>query len=488
MPDRIAAAVVFVTSAAVLVLEILAGRMLAPYVGVTIETYTAVIGVCLAGIAAGSWGGGKLADRIDPRRLLGPLVAGGGVLAVLSVPIVRALGDAGTRQVGASSVLLATAAFFLPALVLSAVSPTIVKLQLHDLERTGTVVGRLSGIGTAGALVGTFLTGFVLVAALPTRPIVYALGGGLVALGLVLGLALRRLRRSTAVVLVTASLAAVALAAVVGEPCQVESAYACLRVTVDVAGPADGRVLWINRDRHAYVDLSDPSHLEFAYTQSFADAIDVAAPEGPLDTLHVGGGGFTMPRYLAATRPGSTDVVLEVDRAVVDIARERLGLRTSRTLRVRVGDARTGIRAVADGAVDVVVGDAFADLSVPWHLTTREFAAEVERVLRPSGVYVLNVIDQGAQRFLRAEVATLQQRFSTVVALSHPETFRTGAPANTVLVASGRRLDVGELASRVEVRGWEVLAGAALDRFAAGADVLTDDHAPVDQWLREGRS
>ena len=165
-----AAAVVFVTSAAVLVLEILAGRLLAPYVGVTLETYTAVIGTVLAGIAVGAALGGFVADRVDPRHLLGPIIVSGGALAILAVPVVRALGDTTTENVGPSTVLLTVAAFFLPAMVLSTVTPTVVKLQLHDLHRTGFVVGRLSGIGTLGALVGTFVTGFILVAELSTAP------------------------------------------------------------------------------------------------------------------------------------------------------------------------------------------------------------------------------------------------------------------------------------------------------------------------------
>ena len=86
MPKLAAAALVFVCSAAVLMLEILAGRLLAPYVGISLETYTSIIGTVLAGIAVGAWGGGKLADRIDPRRLLGPTVALGGAARAVHRP------------------------------------------------------------------------------------------------------------------------------------------------------------------------------------------------------------------------------------------------------------------------------------------------------------------------------------------------------------------------------------------------------------------
>src|SRR5919106_4234165 len=120
MPTWLAGAVVFFTSGAVLVLEILAGRLLAPYVGVRLETYTAIIGTVLAGIALGTWLGGHLADRVDPRRLVGPMMVAGGGLSVLSVPLVRAYGTPSIAQADAI-VVLAMVGFFAPAAVLSAV-------------------------------------------------------------------------------------------------------------------------------------------------------------------------------------------------------------------------------------------------------------------------------------------------------------------------------------------------------------------------------
>ena len=158
--------IVFCASAAVLVLEILAARLLAPYVGVTLETYTGIIGTVLAGIALGAWYGGRLADRFEPRRLLGPMLLLGGVLALVIVPVTTLLGAARTATgAGGGPVvigLLTMAGFFAPAAVLSAVTPTVVKVQLRDLAVTGRVVGQLSAIGTTGAIFGTFVTGFIL--------------------------------------------------------------------------------------------------------------------------------------------------------------------------------------------------------------------------------------------------------------------------------------------------------------------------------------
>jgi SAM-dependent methyltransferase len=480
-----AGALVFVCSAAVLMLEILAGRILAPYVGISLETYTAIIGTVLAGIAVGAWAGGKAADRIDPHRLLGPVIAVGGVLAFLTVPIIRGLGSESSGGAGTSALVLAFVAFFLPAVALSSVTPMVVKLQLHDLSTTGGIVGRLSGISTAGALVGTFVTGFVLVATTPTRTIIGVIGAVLVVLGVVLTIALSRRDTVIAGMFVVLAGGAFTLGAVASEPCQVESAYYCMRVEHDVSNES-GRILWLDDLRHSYVDLADPSHLEFDYTRSFADTIDVAFPAGrAIDALHVGGGGFTLPRYIAATRPGSQSTVLEIDPEVLALARDELGLRTSPALRVKTGDARLGIRDQADDSRDLVVGDAFGSLSVPWHLTTREFMAEVDRVLRPRGVFVQNVIDYPSFQFARAQLATLRERFEYVAAIAPQWSFTGISGGNVVLVASHRALSRAELGKLVSMHSDVVRDGAALDRFIGDAPVITDDFAPIDQWLRE---
>jgi spermidine synthase len=487
MPPLAAAALVFGTSAAILVLEILAGRLLAPYVGVTLETYTGIIGTVLAGISLGTWIGGRLADRVDPRLLLGPLLLAGGALALLVVPAIAFVGALRPGAGPAAVVLFSAAAFFLPAAVLSAVTPTVVKLQLRDLARTGTVVGRLSAIATAGAIVGTFVTGFVLVAALPSRPIVLAVGAVLLALGAAVVLAFRRERGggAIAVALVLAVVGGGASAAA-PEPCERESAYFCVRVVEDPSRPT-GRTLYLDTLRHSYVDLADPTHLEFSYAQVMADAIAAARPAPqPVRALWIGGGGFTLPRWLAATHPGSDSLVLELDPVVLGTARDELGLTLSDGLRVRVGDARLGLADEPEAAYDVVVGDAFGGLAVPWHLATCEFAEGIRRVLRPDGIYLVNVIDYPPLGFARAEVATLRTVFAHVAVIAPPARIEGRQGGNLVIAASEAPLPVDAILAenRARLDDDQVVADAlGLDRFTDGADVLTDDHAPVDQLL-----
>jgi spermidine synthase len=477
---------VFIASGSVLVLETLAGRLLAPYVGVSLETFTGVIGVVLAGIATGTWCGGRLADRFDPRALLPVALTVGGGAAIAAVPIIRGVGPGADGSSPAAIVFLAAIAFFLPAALLSAVSPLTVKAQLRDVAHTGRVVGRVEALGTAGSLTGVFGTGFILVAEFPTTPVVVGVGGVLVAVGLGLWVA-RRTAGFGALVGAGAVLAALAsgTAVLAGRPCDVETAYFCASVDVDEDRPS-GRILWLDDLRHAYVDLDDPTYLEFGYTRMLGDVVDALAPPGaPVDAVHLGGGGFTVPRYLAATRPGSDNLVLELDPGVVRIAEDELGLELDERLRVRTGDARGRLRAVPDEAADLVVGDAFGGRAVPYHLTTREFATDVARVLREGGIYAQNIIDQPPLRFLWADVATLREVYAHVAVIAPADRFDGTEGGNTVVLASDAPLPLDALRAQLAARNAddEVRADDELDELVDGAPVLRDDYAPVDQLL-----
>ncbi|MDJ0923135.1 MAG: fused MFS/spermidine synthase [Acidimicrobiia bacterium] len=476
-----ARALVFFTSAAVLVLEILAGRMMAPYVGVTLETFTGIIGTVLAGISIGSWLGGRLADRYPPQRILPIVLIGGGILAFLTYPIVTRVGPSSSNS-PLDIVILAAVSFFLPAALLSAVTPTVVKIRLQTLDETGAVVGRLSAIATAGAIFGTFVTGFVLVAAWPSRTITFVVGAALVIAGVGMGVRDRLAPSVLTFVGIAVGLTAF-LAYSAPSRCEHETAYYCVNVDIDQDRPT-GRVLWLDTLLHSYVDLDDPEYLEFRYAQIFGAVLDSQLPEGPASSLSIGGGGFTFPRYVAFTRPGGRNTVLELDPAIVEISESELGLDPS-ALDIRIGDARVTLRDTPENTYDVVIGDAFGGPAVPWHLTTREFAEEFGSRLKSGGFYVLNLIDYPPLGFARAQTATLAAVFDHVAVVAPPEYLEGQRGGNFVLVASDTELDIDALATELEDRDSSsvVIAGDEVTRFVGDAEILTDDHAPVDQLI-----
>jgi spermidine synthase len=471
-----AAALVFTASGAVLVLEILAVRLLTPYVGLTLETTTSVIGAVLAGISAGAALGGRVADRLNPRSFVVILFIGGGLLVLTTVPIVRALGPAVSEGGALAAVGVTFAALVPVAAVLSAVTPTVARLQLRDLRASGTVVGRLSGWATAGALVGTFATGFVLVPLFPVSSTVIGIGIALVVVGVVLGLYMQRVAVGK---LAGGGLAAVALALLTvaqHQPCAAETEYHCVQV---VSGERAGaRLLVLDRGYNSDVNLLDPRFLGFTYDRWIAEAIGtLGGGTAPLYGVFVGGGAFTLPRWLQAIRPGSRSNTLEVDGQLVDFDRHRLGLRTSADLRATVGDARLTMQREPAHSADVVVGDAFSSRTVPWQLMTTEWLQDVRRVLKPNGLYALNMIDYPPLKLLRAEAATLITAFSDVrlITLTDPSGRILGG--SQVLLASNSPLPT----QHPTQPGSHVFERAAVVRLVGGDQPLRDDYAPVDQ-------
>ncbi|GGK96252.1 fused MFS/spermidine synthase [Mangrovihabitans endophyticus] len=487
LPSALATSLVFFASGAVLVLEIVALRLVGPYVGVTLQVSSSVIGISLAAIAYGTWLGGRLADRFDPRHLLAPALILAAIGTAVTLPLVRWGGEVLRGGAAPAVLLLAAMAVFLPAFLLSAITPLVVKLQLGDLRRTGQVVGRLSAVGTLGAITATLATGFIFVAAMPTSWIILTLAGFLAVSGAALGWYLRAMvpaDRRTRAVLVTVGLVGAGLGVASPTPCDVETAYHCARVDKD-ASVAGGRTLILNSARHSYVDLNDPRHLEFAYVQWIGAVTDAFRPAGaPIAALHLGGGGFTVPEYVRSTRPGSDQLVLELDGGLVELDRAELGLRTGRDLRVRVGDARVGLAERPSAAYDLVVGDAFGHLVVPWHLATREMAADIARVLAEDGVYAQNVIDYPPDRFIRAELATVADVFPHVALIAPADAIAGTTGSNFVIVASRRPLPAA-VQTRLDLVDEPVtmLTGDQLETFMDDARVLTDDYAPVDQLL-----
>lgn len=483
MGPALARCVVVVAGAAILVVETLTTRLVAPYVGLTLESTTAAIGVALLGIAAGARWGGQLADRHPPARVVSVALAVGGLLVLAVRPLVRAFGPVlGGGPV--ASLLLVAIATLGAVTALAMVTPAVTKARLGDVATAGAVIGSLSAAGTVGSLAGVFLTGYVLVALLPVAAILLLTSAACL-LSALLTSPCRA--KTTAVVAVVAAAAVVAGAALftVRGPCSLDSTYYCANVVADPARPS-GRTLVLDDLRHSYVDLADPTFLEFAYIQRMADAVDTSFAAGAaLDAVHVGGGGATLPRWLAATRVGTRSTVLELDPAVVELGRRELGVGAIPGVSVRLGDARTSLATIPDASVDLVVGDAFGSRSVPWHLATREFVAEVRRVLRPGGVYVLNVIDNDPLGFLRAEVATVAAEFAQVGVVARADQLAAGGGGNAVVVAAADGLDWGDLTARAGRRPERptVLDPAGAARFAAGSAVLTDDRAPVDQLL-----
>ncbi|MFD1831763.1 MULTISPECIES: spermidine synthase [Streptomyces] len=227
----------------------------------------------------------------------------------------------------------------------------------------------------------------------------------------------------------------------------------------------------------SHVDLDDPAHLDFGYQRRIGHLIDLAAPPGrPLRVLHLGGGALTLARYTAATRPRSTQQVVELDTALTALVRRELPLEGSWRIRVRGGDARAALPRIPEDWAEVVVADVFGGARTPAHLTSTEFLAEVRRVLCPGGIYAANLADGPPLSHLRGQIATAAAVFPELCLTADPAVLRGRRFGNAVLAASDRALPVAELTRRAagDPHPGRVEHGRALADFTGGAAPVTD--------------
>lgn len=253
-----------------------------------------------------------------------------------------------------------------------------------------------------------------------------------------------------------------------------DSAGGEIELLADADRPG-GWLLLIDRIRQSYVDLDDPTYLDFEYVQAFADVVELR-PAGPLVVTHVGGGAGTLARYVAATRPGSTQLMLEPDERVTTAVRARLPYPRGSRIRVRPVGGRAGLAALRTGSADLVVLDAFHGGRVPPELTSAEWFADVARVLRADGVLLANLADGPPLTFTRRVTAAVQTVLPEAALRADAAVLRGRRFGNVVLVASRAGLPLAGLARAAAAAMFpqRLLSGAELAEFRGAARPLTD--------------
>jgi spermidine synthase len=237
----------------------------------------------------------------------------------------------------------------------------------------------------------------------------------------------------------------------------------------------------------SHVDLADPAHLEFEYIRRMAAALDLIAPPGrPVRALHLGGGALTLPRYLAATRPGSAQRVVEIDGPLVEFVRRSLPWDPKAKIRVRVGDAREALTGMRDGGYDVIVVDVFAGARTPAHLASVEFIREAARVLDPAGWLIANVADGPPLRYARAQVATIRAALPEACLVADASVLRGRRFGNLVVLAGRTTLPLAELTRRAAGDWFPGRVEADLERFSSGIAPVPDASAVASPLPPEG--
>ncbi|NWF93397.1 MAG: fused MFS/spermidine synthase [Syntrophaceae bacterium] len=495
--------VVFIASFCTLVIELVAGRIMAPYVGVSLYTWTSIIGVVLAGISIGAYLGGLIADRYPRPSTLGWLLFLSGLGAFSISPLTNLVGAAQFQTSLMIRILLITTIIFLvPSCVLGMISPVVVKLTLNNLEKTGNVVGKIYAFSTLGSILGTFATGFFLISWMGTRQILFTMGIILILSALVFGgfFVRRKVLALFFVILIPLVWAfyGYAFKPPLDEETYFfkESDYYTIKLKRDETrnGGAPLEALILDHLVHSYTDLEDPFYLEYEYIRIYEEVVRWQARRRPaFKALFIGGGGYTFPRFVEARYPEATIDVVEIDPEVTRVVKNYLGISENTRIRSFNEDGRWFVMNCKEREVyDFIFGDAFNDLSIPYHLTTKEFAIELKRLLKPDGLLLANVIDsfkKGA--FMPSYIRTLEEVFGKghVHLITLSSDYEHIGISTFVVVASPQRLDMDDFVRVVKGRKNEMtshvmpqdrLQQYLKERYSV---ILTDDYVPADNLI-----
>lgn len=487
-----------------LVIEIVAGRIIAPYLGMSLYTWTAIIAVVLAGFSAGHWVGGWLAEK--PPGQAGRAVAFAlflaGLTAAMSLVLLRTLSGP-ILSMGFSPVptilLLTFALFFPPSFFVGIPSPALTKLAIDEApHRMGTLLGAFYAVGAFGSIIGTLAAGYIFISYFGSIRTILTVAFLYLAMAAVLFIQDRRREdrplASTGTVLPLILAGFVFSGALLWgrgvlafvENCTRESAYYCIRVidiSNDVGLPA--RTMVLDNLGHGINLRDQPGIFLTPYVEAqdnlvrlrFSDRQDLA-------TFFIGGGAYTLPRAWNARWPDSRTVVAEVDPEVTASARDSFWLQDNERLIITHQDARRALSQAAANSFDVIVGDAFHDIAVPQHLVTQEFFALVASRLQEGGIYLMNVVDAGNHPRLALSIMETLKTTFPVVEIWQPR--GQGDRQTFVIVAGNSPTPAGSLQSRVDAQSqWVRWPTEAIADVSAATKplVLTDDYAPVDRLI-----
>jgi len=524
--------VVFIASFCTLVIELVAGRIMAPYVGVSLYTWTSIIGVVLAGISIGAYLGGLLADRYPRPSTLGWLLFFSGLGAFSISPLTNLIGEAQFHtSLMIRILLITTIIFFVPSCLLGMISPVVVKLTLKNLQKTGNVVGKIYAFSTLGSIFGTFATGFFLISWMGTRHILLTMGIILILSALVFGDFFNRKKAFALFLILLSFLVILPLLGFYGYaaiyPSEVslsispfqslktlygyafkppldeetyffkESDYYTIKLKRSIRGnngnPLESLVL--DHLVHSYTDLSDPLYLEYEYIRIYEEMVRwQSSKRKSFKVLFLGGGGYTFPRFIEAKYPKAEIDVVEIDPQIIRGAKAYLGISEKTKIRSVNEDGRWFVmNCKEEGSYDFIFGDAFNDLSIPYHLTTKEFAAQLKRLLKPNGLLLANVIDsfkRGA--FMPSYIRTLEEVFGkgNVHLLTLSSDYDHIGISTCVVVASPKELDMDDFVKAVKGNGNKEITSHVMpkDRLQQYLKerpcvILTDDYVPVDNLI-----
>ncbi|MEE8388399.1 MAG: fused MFS/spermidine synthase [Acidiferrobacterales bacterium] len=484
---------IFLSSAFLLVLEITAGRLLAPYIGVSLYTWTSIIGVILAGLSLGNWIGGRWADAGGNEKAAGFTLVLGAIFSFLILVILQSLAPVIQKSelnLLTSSFVYVLLLFFMPSLLLGVITPLLTTMALSLDSRTGHIVGRMHALATLGSIVGTFVTGYWLVQYVGTRNIIVGTAVALLILSVPF---LLDMQRKLAVFLLSIGFVSGGMIFLSGaniSPCDRESNYYCIRIVDKSASVPYGqaRAMILDHLMHGINHKTEDWLLVTSYTHLMDELIlrhFGQKVHNGLRYFFAGGGSYSQPRATRALYKDAHITVAEIDAAVTEMAEQQMYYKRRGAI-IKHRDARLVLFDAVPDSFDVVVGDVFHDISIPYHLLTLEYVQLLKSRLSVNGLYILNIIDAWPDAQLAKSVLkTLGSEFR------HVDIWADRIPIGPVrmtyvISATDKAVMPDKISSkRGFQRTWYRITNRIIpnEKALANVPLLTDDYVPVERLI-----
>jgi spermidine synthase len=506
-----AGATIFLASACVMMVEIVAGRLAARHIGSSLYTWTAVIGVILGGITLGYYLGGRLADSLPARKTISWLLAASSGACIATIILNNLVGEWTFlwRMEMAQRVLCHIAiVFFIPSMLMGAISPVAVKMALELRQDSGRTVGRMYALGAAGSILGTFLAGFWLIGTIGTVNTLW------LTTGIMLVMALMYLPRSGAMLTYAAVVVLLAIAGTmpakwahtIGSAMslrqaqkpdmlyETESQYEYVAVHQLSKQPDERQFVQDNQKNHSQIIMGKIRDLRFFYVRVYgAVTRRAAAGKEKLRTLTIGGGGYVFPRYILDVWPGSQVDVVEIDPAVTEAAMQAFGLPRDTPIRTINLDGRNYVDELLEKKqrgeqipqYDFIYMDAYNDLSIPFQLVTKQFNEKIFNILAADGVYLTNIIDMyEGSKVVASYVKTINKTFPYIYVVSKQSDYNL--PFNFIIIASKRPVNLENINEEENLADAKLIISDENDLAAfqkkTGLIAFNDDYAPVENF------
>jgi spermidine synthase/Tfp pilus assembly protein PilF len=494
-----------------MIIELVASRLIARHLGSSLYTWTAVIGVVLAGITIGNYIGGRLADSFRPQKTIATLFIISSASCVITVILNNIVGEwtfLWNLNWPVRVFVHVGLVFLLPSIILGTISPLVAKMALEKELPQGRTVGDIYAFGAAGSIAGTFIAGYYLIAVMGTINIIWSVAIILATMAIFYWAKswIPYIYAAALVIILLIVFLPSGLAKNVGtsvglrtitDPAVIyedETPY-CYVAVRQISRNPDVREFIQDKLTHSQIVMNNIDSLEYFYTKIFAGLThELSKNKETINSLVIGGGGYAFPRYLKKHWPESRVDVVEIDPGVTKAAIEAFGLAPDSSINTINMDARNYIddlieqkyKKIKTPSYDFIYEDAINDYSVPFQLVTKEFNDKIYPILSDDGIYMINLIDTyNNAQFLGAIVNTIEKTFPNVYVLTNLVSLPS-LRETYVVVAAKQPIDIkkmfGQYDKSLKVRYFGPSDYDYLKKKADGI-VLTDDYAPVENLL-----